>query len=110
VCDEDKTTFNTRNNQLTIYFYETENIKWFKMSIDDGDWITYKPECPEDFLLTVPENVGVKVIIKKQRVMGKAKILFSAFDRNKSSEDYYDDGIREFRNEEEDNPVEKQEE
>lgn len=106
ICDGEKRVFNTRDNQLTIYFYETENLKWFKMSIDDGEWVTYKPECEDEILISIPENTNVKILIKKARIMGRSKIIFSAFDTNKTNADYNDDGIREFRTEDENTPLE----
>ena len=99
VCGEDRVDFNTKDNNLTIYFYETNNIRSWKMSVNDGEWVEYKMESPEDFILNIPENTRVKIIAKRMRVLSSASITLSAFDKNKSNLDYLkggDDGIKEF--------------
>lgn len=109
ICGNDRVNFNTRENNLGIYYYETDNVRWWKMSVNDGEWMQYGPECPDEFMVSIPENTGVKVIVKKNRVMGNAKIVFSAFDPGKTSADYIhnDDGIMEFRpSMEDDKPLE----
>ena len=109
ICGNDRVNFNTRENNLDIYYYETVNVRWWKMSVNDGEWVQYKPECPDEFMVSIPENTGVKVIVKKNKVMGNAKIILSAFDPAKTSADYLpnDDGIREFRPQgEDDKPLE----
>ena len=100
ICGEERVDFNTKDNNITVYYFETKNLRWWKMSVNDGEWIQYPMECPDEFMLNIPENTRVKIIGKKIRVLDSASIVLSAFDKNKSSADYLpggDDGIKEFR-------------
>lgn len=107
ICQDDFITFNTKKNNIVIYFYEVENIQWFEMSVDGGEWVKYLPECPEDFSISAPEYTVIKLKIKRDRILSPSAVIFSAFDRNKTMK-IDDDGIREFRpeTEEDNNPIE----
>lgn len=92
-CMDERIKFNTRNNSLDVYFYEMDsNISYFLMSIDDGDWEKYSGECPEDFLVKIPENVDVKIRVRKFNKLLTSEIRLYAFDLNKSDADYVDFG------------------
>lgn len=110
ICQDDAVTFDTKANNIVIYFYEVENIAYFQMSVDDGEWVRYYPDCPEGFMISAPEYTKIRVKIKRNRILAPASITLSAFDRNRRAEDQMpdDDGIKEFRpvSNEDDNPVE----
>lgn len=110
ICQDDAVVFNTKANNIVIYFYEVENIKYFQISVDDGEWVKYYEDCPEGFMISAPEYTTIRVKIKRNRILAPAAVIFSAFDRNRRAGDEMadDDGIREFRptDDEDNNPLE----
>jgi hypothetical protein len=84
-CMDDKVTFNTKANNLTAYFYEMDdNISYFLMSVDDGEWVKYGHECPEDFHVVIPEETKVKIRVRKYNKLITSVLSISAFDTNRA--------------------------
>lgn len=96
-CMDDKVTFNTKANNLTAYFYEMDdNISYFLMSIDDGEWVKYGHECPEDFHVVIPEETKVKIRVRKYNKLITSVLSISAFDTNRAV-DFNQNDPTEFR-------------
>lgn len=96
-CMDDKVTFNTKANNLTAYFYEMDdNISYFLMSIDDGEWVKYGHECPEDFHVVMPEETKVKIRVRKYNKLITSVLSISAFDTNRAV-DFNQNDPTEFR-------------
>ena len=96
-CMDERIHFNTKNNNLVIYFYEMDdNISYFMVSVDDGPWIKCRRPCPEDFILKMPENTEVKIRVKKFNRLLTSSIMLSAFDTNRGNE-FDPDNPAEFR-------------
>lgn len=107
-CMDEKITFNTKSNNLTAYFYEMDdNISFFLISINDGEWVKYGKVCPEDFLLTIPENTDVKIRVRKFNKLLTSSLAFSTFDTNRAI-DFDINDPTEFRPEDDDDdrPIE----
>jgi hypothetical protein len=105
---DEKITFNTKSNNLTAYFYEMDdNISFFLISINDGEWVKYGKVCPEDFLLTIPENTDVKIRVRKFNKLLTSSLAFSTFDTNRAI-DFDINDPTEFRPEDDDDdrPIE----
>ena len=96
-CMDERIHFNTKNNNLVIYFYEMDdNISYFMVSVDDGPWVKCRRPCPEDFILKMPENTEVKIRVKKFNRLLTSSIMLSAFDTNRGNE-FDPDNPAEFR-------------
>lgn len=107
-CMNDKVTFNTKNNNLTIYYYEMDdNISYFMMSVDDGPWVKYRKPFQEDLLVNIPENTEVKIRVKKYNRILTSTLQISVFDKNRAV-DFDINDTTEFRpdNEEDERPFE----
>ena len=105
---DDKVTFNTKKNNLTVYFYEMDdNVSYFLISVDDGDWIKCGHDCPENFLLVIPEETKVKIRVRKFNKLLTSSISLYAFDPNKGN-DFDINDPAEFRADDgsDDSPVE----
>ena len=100
ICDSEKVTFNTKDNNLIIYDYNFVNIHYFMISINDGEWKKYYENPPLGLKLLLPENTEIKIIGKRKNVLDEGEILFYTFDKNKAVPDIGDDGIREIKKEE----------
>lgn len=100
ICDSEKVTFNTKDNNLIIYDYNFVNIHYFMISINDGEWKKYYENPPLGLKLFLPENTEIKIIGKRKNVLDEGEILFYTFDKNKAVPDIGDDGIREIKKEE----------
>lgn len=86
-CMDERITFNTKNNDLTAYYYEMDdNVSYFMISVDDGPWIKCRKPCPEDFLLKMPENVTVKIRVVKFNKIISSGISISVFDINRAND------------------------
>lgn len=84
-CMDEKIHFNTKNNNLTAYYYEMDdNISYFLISVNDGDWIKCRKPCPEDFLLKIPENTDVKIRVRKFNKLLTSPIMIYVFDTNRA--------------------------
>lgn len=95
-CMDERINFNTKSNNLMAYYYEMDdNISYFMISVNDGQWIKCRRPCPEDFSLSMPENSDVKIRVKKFNRLLSSSIYISVFDTNKAEAE--DDGIAEFR-------------
>ena len=95
-CMDDRIHFNTKANNLTAYYYEMDdNISYFMISINDGQWIKCRKPCPDDFSLSMPENSDVKIRVKKFNRLLSSSIYISVFDTNRAEDD--DDGISEIK-------------
>ena len=84
---DDKVTFNTKGNNLTAYFYEMDdNISYFLISVNDGEWIKCGHECPEDFRLVMPEETKVKIRVRKFNRLETSVLSLSVFDTNRGND------------------------
>ena len=107
-CMDDKVTFNTKKNNLTVYFYEMDdNVSYFLISVDDRDWIKCGHDCPENFLLVIPEETKVKIRVRKFNKLLTSSISLYAFDPTKGN-DFDINDPAEFRADDgsDDSPVE----
>lgn len=106
-CMDERTNFNTRNNNLFLYDYKfDDNISYFAISIDDGDWIKFSKPKPEDLQLELPENTDIKIRIKKFNRLITSRLELMVFDTNRGN-DFDINDPTEFRPEGEDKyPIE----
>ena len=106
-CMDDKLTFNTKNNNMTAYYYEMDdNISYFMVSVNDRPWQKFGHVCQENFLLELPENTNVKIRVKKFNHLLTSTLKLSVFDTNRGA--LTDDGMTEFGKDdgEDERPVE----
>ena len=86
-CSEDKVTFNTKDNHFVCYFYDAgDNISYFKVSINDGEWLRYEKECPDGFKLDLPENSKIKIRVRRYNYLKSGFLVFYAFDPGKGND------------------------
>ena len=106
-CMDERINFNTRNNNLFLYDYKfDDNISYFAISIDDGDWIKFSKPKPEDLQLELPENTDIKIRIKKFNRLITSRLELMVFDMNRGN-DFDINDPTEFRPEGEDKyPIE----
>ncbi len=106
-CMDERINFNTRNNNLFLYDYKfDDNISYFAISIDDGDWVKFSKPKPEDLQLELPENTDIKIRIKKFNRLITSRLELMVFDTNRGN-DFDINDPTEFRPEGEDKyPIE----
>ena len=86
-CSEDKATFNTKDNHLVCYFYDLgDNISYFMISIDDGEWQRFGKDCPDNFKLDMPENTKIKIKVRRFNYLKNGILSLYAFDPDKAND------------------------